>query len=93
MAGINIDSHPDVYPPSLEKITAPTMVISARDDLFNTLPAAEYAAARIPGARLLVYDTGGHLLVGHQEDARAAVQDFLAGAGAIPATVRSVGLR
>ena len=80
--GINIDSTPQVHRPPLEEIKAPTLVISARDDLFNTLPAAEFAAATIPGAQLLVYDRGGHLLVGHEHDVRNCVDEFLARAGA-----------
>lgn len=75
--GINIDSTPGLHPLPLETITAPTLVISARDDLFNTAPAAEYAAAGIPNARLTIYDTGGHLLVGHEADAQALVRQFL----------------
>ncbi|MGX8012352.1 alpha/beta fold hydrolase [Mesorhizobium sp. ORM8.1] len=67
----------------LEEITAPTMIISARDDLFNTLPAAEFAAAKIPGSKLVVYDTGGHLLVGRKREVRKAVRNFLADAGLI----------
>jgi pimeloyl-ACP methyl ester carboxylesterase len=58
--GINIDSNPDLPPPALEHIKVPTLVISARDDLFNTLPAAEFAASAIPNAKLIVYETGGH---------------------------------
>ena len=57
------------------------MVISARDDLYNTLPAAEFAAATIPNAKLIVYDRGGHLLVGHDREVRATVSDFLAKTG------------
>ncbi|MEP9355122.1 alpha/beta fold hydrolase [Xanthobacter sp. KR7-65] len=82
-AGIRLDSacpHP-VLP--LERITAPTLIISARDDLFNTLPAAELAAARIPGAQFIAYDTGGHLLVGRAAETRAAVRAFLDEAAAI----------
>ncbi|MGZ5915330.1 MAG: alpha/beta fold hydrolase [Hyphomicrobium sp.] len=82
--GINVDSRPELREPPLERISAPTLIISARDDLFNTLPAAEFAGARIPGAKLLVLDSGGHLLVGHEQDIRAAVRAFLAGAGLIP---------
>ncbi len=77
--GINIDSAPDLQGLALEKISAPTLVVSARDDLFNTLPAAKFAANGIPDAKLVVYDTGGHLLVGHEDDVRAVVSDFLAG--------------
>lgn len=79
--GINVDSTPDLQELPLEKITAPTLIISARDDLFNTLPAAEYAASKIPDSKLIIYDTGGHLLVGHEETVRAAVRSFLAAAG------------
>ncbi|MBY5820534.1 alpha/beta hydrolase [Rhizobium leguminosarum] len=76
--GINIDSAPDLHRLPLEKIAAPTLVVSAKDDLFNTLPAAKFAAESIPGAKLVVYDTGGHLLVGHGEKVKKAVSDFLA---------------
>lgn len=78
-AGINIDSTPDQRRPPLERIAAPTLVISARDDLFNTLPAAEFAAQEIPGAMLRVFDTGGHLLVGRGQETRDVVHAFLRG--------------
>jgi pimeloyl-ACP methyl ester carboxylesterase len=80
-AGINIDSVPALSPVPLEKIVAPTLIVSARDDLFNTLPAAEHAARNIPGAKLIVYETGGHLLVGRQQEVHDAVRAFLAAAG------------
>jgi 2-hydroxy-6-oxonona-2,4-dienedioate hydrolase len=79
--GINIDSTTTLRELPLEKITAPTLIISARDDGFNTLPAAEFTASRIRGAKLVVYDTGGHLLVGHGKTVRATVHSFLAAAG------------
>jgi 2-hydroxy-6-oxonona-2,4-dienedioate hydrolase len=81
--GINLDSIPDTNPPQLDRITAPTLIVSAKDDLFNTLPAARFAASRIPNARLKVFETAGHLLVGHQDDVIAEGAAFL----------RSVGLR
>lgn len=77
-AGINIDSRPALHDLPLDGITAPTLVISARDDLFNTAPAAEYAAGRIPSAELVIYETGGHLLVGREAETRARVGAFLA---------------
>jgi len=84
--GINIDSAPELHELPLEEITAPTMIISARDDLFNTLPAAEFAAGKIPGAKLVIYNTGGHLLVGRVQEVRTAVRTFLASAGLIPSS-------
>jgi pimeloyl-ACP methyl ester carboxylesterase len=79
--GINVDSSGSLPGLPMEKIVAPTLIISARDDLFNTLPAAEFAASQIPGAKLIVYDTGGHLLVGRETEIRNAVSAFLARAG------------
>lgn len=75
--GINVDSTPKLHELPLERISAPTLIVSARDDLFNTLPAARHAADRIPGARLVVYDTGGHLLVGRGAAVRAEVKAFV----------------
>ncbi len=79
-SGINIDSNPAFTRLPLEKIRSPTLIIAARDDLFNTLPTAEFAAANIRNAKLIVYDTGGHLLVGHDCEVRSIIADFLASA-------------
>jgi len=37
----------------------------------------EYAATQIPRARLVVFDAGGHLLVGHDEEVRREIADFI----------------
>jgi pimeloyl-ACP methyl ester carboxylesterase len=84
LPGLNIDSNPHLGPLPLETISVPTLIISARDDLFNTLPAAEFAASKIPNATLVVYDTGGHLLVNRTGEVRDAVKRFLASAGLAP---------
>jgi 2-hydroxy-6-oxonona-2,4-dienedioate hydrolase len=76
--GINVDSTSVLRELPLQEITAPTLIVSARDDLFNTLPAAEFAARRISNAELVVYDTGGHLLVGREQELRDVVRTFLA---------------
>jgi pimeloyl-ACP methyl ester carboxylesterase len=91
--GINIDSAPNLHELPLEGIRAPTLIISARDDLFNTAPAAEYAARRIKGARLAIYDTGGHLLVGRADQARTEARAFLAGAGLIAPSLSAPVMR
>ena len=78
VAGIAIDSHPGAGAPAFERIAAQTLIVSARDDLFNTLPAAQYAARSIPNAKLVVFETGGHLLLGREGELRAAVAQFLA---------------
>jgi pimeloyl-ACP methyl ester carboxylesterase len=65
-------------PYALETIRAPTLVVSARDDGFGTYAAARYTAGRIPGARFVGFDHGGHLLVGHDAAVRDDIVKLLA---------------
>jgi 2-hydroxy-6-oxonona-2,4-dienedioate hydrolase len=57
----------------------PTLVVSARDDGFGTYAAAQYTASRIPGAKFMGFDSGGHLLVGHDDAVRGAIVELLKG--------------
>jgi 2-hydroxy-6-oxonona-2,4-dienedioate hydrolase len=82
--GINIDSNPTLTRLPLEEVRSPTLIISSRDDLFNTLPAAKYTATAIPNAKLIVYETGGHLLVGRDREVRTSIAEFLALVGVNP---------
>jgi pimeloyl-ACP methyl ester carboxylesterase len=67
-----------MVPLPLERISSPTLVISVRDDLYNTLPAAQHLADQIPGAELVVFESGGHLMIGRQAEVNKAIFDFLA---------------
>jgi pimeloyl-ACP methyl ester carboxylesterase len=64
-------------PAALERITAQTLVISARDDGFGTFAAAQYTASQIAQAKFVGFERGGHLLVGHDAQVRAAIVDLL----------------
>jgi 2-hydroxy-6-oxonona-2,4-dienedioate hydrolase len=75
--GIIVDTRSELVRPDLEKIDAPTLVISAEDDLYHTLPGAQFAAEHILNAELKVFKTGGHLLIGHAEETRRAINAFL----------------
>ena len=68
-------------PVALETIRVPTLAISARDDGYGTYAGAEYTASRIPGAKFIGYDSGGHLLVERDEAVRAAIVEWLRAAG------------
>jgi len=61
----------------LEAISAPTLAISAADDLYGTFEPARYTAEHVPGARFIGYPSGGHMLVGHGAETAAAVATFL----------------
>lgn len=75
--GVAIDSNTVLAPWPLERIAAPTLVISAEDDLFNSLPGARYTADRIKGAWLEVLGSGGHLIVGQRQRVSEVVAEFL----------------
>jgi pimeloyl-ACP methyl ester carboxylesterase len=61
----------------LDEITAPTLVIHARDDRLAPSAVGEYTAAQIVGAEFLAFDDGGHLMIGHMAEIRARVGSFL----------------
>jgi pimeloyl-ACP methyl ester carboxylesterase len=61
----------------LEKIAAPTLAISAADDLYGTFSGARYTAEHIPHARFIGYPSGGHMLVGRSAGAFAEIIAFL----------------
>jgi pimeloyl-ACP methyl ester carboxylesterase len=72
------------YP--IERISAPTLFISAADDLYGTLRVARHAAGVIPQAQLIEFTTGGHFLLGHDDEVWPAVAAFLRGGAGPPQT-------
>jgi 2-hydroxy-6-oxonona-2,4-dienedioate hydrolase len=75
--GIMADTSSELVKSDLEHIHTPTLVISAEDDLYHTLPGARFTAEHIPDAKLKVFETGGHLLISHGGEVREAIADFL----------------
>jgi aminoacrylate hydrolase len=62
----------------LLEIRVPTLVIAARDDVITPVFYSEELAGRIPGAKLVVLDGGGHYAPAiHSEPYNAAVGQFL----------------
>jgi hypothetical protein len=61
----------------LERIEAPTPVLTVADDLFGTFDTARYTAAHVPGAKFVAYATGGQLWVGHHDEALSEIATFL----------------
>jgi pimeloyl-ACP methyl ester carboxylesterase len=66
----------------LERIIAPTLLVSLEDDLFGTYDVARYTAEQIPEARFIGYPRGGHLWVGHHAEVMSAIRAFLRQRGA-----------
>lgn len=77
LAGLRNDSATEIRGWPLERVKAPTLIISAADDLYGTLPLARYTAERIRGAELMELESGGHLMVGRGAEVRARILAFL----------------
>jgi pimeloyl-ACP methyl ester carboxylesterase len=64
-------------PMPIETISAPTLAISLEDDRFGTAAAARHIAAAVPGARLIMYPSGGHVWIGRDDEVFAEIDAFL----------------
>lgn len=77
-AGVVFDNRADIPNERIGVIRAPTLVLHARDDSLQLYRNAEFAAATIPGARLVTFDRGGHLVMAvEQPRIRDEVQAFI----------------
>ena len=79
--GVDFDafvSNADVNNYKLEAIRVPTLIVHAKDDPMISYEAAERAADRIPGTRLVLLESGGHLLLGQTDAIRQELARFLA---------------
>ena len=62
-------------------IAVPTLVISVEDDRFGTAATSRDIAAAVPGARLVIYPSGGHIWLGHDDDVSGEIARFVGSAG------------
>jgi len=63
------------YP--LEQINVPTLVVHAKDDTLVNPSHSLYAAQKIPNAKHIEFDSGGHVLLLHHQDVKSATMDLL----------------
>ena len=66
---------------NLEAISVPTLIAHTRDDQLASHDASKRAAERIPNARFVSLDSGGHLMIGQQKKQREALARFFAETG------------
>jgi pimeloyl-ACP methyl ester carboxylesterase len=70
-------SNPDVNNINFRDMSTPTLVVHARDDALAPRWGAIGLAESIPGARLLVVEDGGHLMLGEHPEVAVAVEALL----------------
>ncbi|MBK9306619.1 MAG: alpha/beta hydrolase [Nitrospira sp.] len=77
-AGVAVDNKARMPNERVAAIRAPTLIVHATDDALQLFHNAEYAAANIPGSRLLSFDRGGHLLLLVEQSAiQTEVRQFM----------------
>jgi len=79
--GYNFDlfvSNADVTNYNLEAISVPTLIAHTKDDQLASHAASQRAAERIPGARFVSLESGGHLMLGQHKKGRDELADFFA---------------
>jgi pimeloyl-ACP methyl ester carboxylesterase len=80
-AGVDFDafvSNADVNDYNLEAITVPTLIVHTKDDQIASHEASKRAAERIPGARFVSLESGGHLMLGQMKIVRDELAGFFA---------------
>ncbi len=70
-------TNPDVEGYPLEEIGVPTLIIHSADDTLAHYETAPRAAARIPGARFVTVDRGGHIFAGREALVRKEIGGFI----------------
>jgi pimeloyl-ACP methyl ester carboxylesterase len=58
----------------IEQLRMPVLLVGAADDLYRSAPIVRYSSGRIPGARTVLFERGGHILVGHQRRVQQEVR-------------------
>lgn len=72
-AGAAFDNQAKMPNERIAAITAPTLIFHATDDGLQLYHNAEFAAATIPGAKLVRFERGGHLLMSVEQATIRAV--------------------
>jgi 2-hydroxy-6-oxonona-2,4-dienedioate hydrolase len=77
-AGVVLDNTALLPGARIASIRAPTLIVHAEDDGLQLYHNAEFAAATIPGARLMSFEKGGHVVMAVQRQAiGAAVREHI----------------
>ena len=76
--GVTFDHETRLPGKRITAIEAPTLIVHAKDDALQLYRNAVFAAVNIPHARLLSFETGGHLVVAAERTTvRAAVEQHI----------------
>jgi len=62
---------------SMSEISAPTLIIHSKDDALVSYEHAEYVHKNIKQSKLILFDTGGHVMLSQMNEVREHMKTFL----------------
>ena len=62
---------------SFERIKSPVLIVNSIDDPATLIEGARKLANKIKISKLLTFETGGHLILGHEQEIRQKVSEFI----------------
>lgn len=65
----------DAYP--IEELQVPSIILHAKDDKLADYKAMEKVSDRFPNSTFVSFNTGGHMMKGHEEEGGKAVREFM----------------
>jgi 2-hydroxy-6-oxonona-2,4-dienedioate hydrolase len=84
-AGAAFDNEAALPGERIAGVRAPALIVHAEDDLLQLFHNAEFAVGTIPGARLMRFEAGGHVVVVVQREAiGAAVRSHILSHAGVP---------
>ncbi len=61
----------------IENLQIPTLILHAKDDKLASYADVEKALYRFPSCTFISFETGGHLMAGHEKEVKEAVMEFV----------------
>lgn len=62
---------------NIEALQVPVLIFHAKDDKLASYKDTENALSRFPDCKFISFETGGHLLLGHSDEIKKAVAEFI----------------
>ncbi len=62
---------------NIENMNVPTLILHSKDDKLASYKDVENALKRFPNCSFVSFETGGHLMAGHEEEVKNAVEEFV----------------
>ncbi len=64
---------------SIESLQVPTLILHAKDDKLASYEGVTDVLDRFPNCKFVSFEDGGHLMAGHGEQVKSAVDEFMKG--------------